>query len=85
MIISTNFDQALLNMKVELIPNVVSVLGTLVKKREKNLEEVEISGRIETFKTTALMRSARILRRVLETRGDSLSLRLQRKTTSVNC
>ena len=36
--------------------------------------------RLETIQTTALLRSARILKRVLETRGDLLSLRLQWKT-----
>ena len=46
------------------------------KKLDKALEEVKISGRAETIQTTALLRSARILRRVLET-CDLLSLRLQ--------
>ena len=34
---------------------------------EEKLEELEINGRIETIQTTALLRSTRILRRVLET------------------
>ena len=33
----------------------------------KGLEDLEIWGRVETIQTTALLRSARILRRVLET------------------
>ena len=33
----------------------------------KGLEVLEIRGRVETIQTTALLRPARILRRVLET------------------
>ena len=33
----------------------------------KKMEELEIRGRIETIRSTALLRSARILRRVLKT------------------
>ena len=42
---------------------------------------MEISRRIETIKTTALLRSARILRKILETWGDLLSLWLRWRTT----
>ena len=45
----------------------------------KGLEDLEVGGRVETIQTTALLRTARILRRVLETWGDLLSLRLQWK------
>ena len=41
----------------------------------QGLEELEIRGQLKTVQTTAL-RSARILQRVLETRGDLQSLRL---------
>ena len=41
---------------------------------------VEITGRMETIQTTALLRSARKLRGVLETWGDLLSLKLLWKT-----
>ena len=41
-----------------------------------------IGGRVETIQTTALLRTARILRRVLETWGDLLSLKLQWETIS---
>ena len=44
------------------------------KALEKRLEE-----KIETIPTTALLRSAWILRKVLETWGDLLSFRLQWK------
>ena len=46
-------------------------------------KELEIRGRIETIQTTAMLRSDRILRRVLETRGVLLSFRLLWKTTSL--
>ena len=45
---------------------VVGALGTAPKKLERRLEQLEIRGRMETFLITALLRSPRILRRVLE-------------------
>ena len=54
------------NMKVK--PIVIGELGTVTKGLIKGLEDLEIRGRVETLKKkTALLRSARILRRVLET------------------
>ena len=50
----------------------------------KGLEDLEVGGQVETIQTTTLMRSARILRRVLETWGDLLSLKLQWKTLMNN-
>ena len=50
-----------------MIPIVTGELGTIPKGFIKRLEELEIGGRAETIQTTALLRSARILRRVLET------------------
>ena len=41
---------------------------------------MRIGVRIETIHTTVLLKSDRILSRVLETRGDLLSLRLHQKT-----
>ena len=55
------------NMKVKVIPIVVGALGTVPKGLEKGLENLEIRGKLETIQTTALLQSARILRRVLET------------------
>ena len=52
------------------------------QKIGKGTEELEIRARVETIQTTALLRSSRILRRVLETLGDLLSLKLQWKTIS---
>ena len=70
------------NMKVTIVPIVIGALGTITKGLLKGLEDLEVGGRIETIQTTALLRTARILRRVLETWGDLLSLKLQWKTIS---
>ena len=53
------------NMKVTMMPIVVSALGIVTKGLEKRPDELEIRGRIETLQTTALLRLTRILRRVL--------------------
>ena len=49
-----------------MIPIVVGILGTVPKGLERELEGLEIRGRIEAILTTVLLRSARLLRRVLE-------------------
>ena len=54
-------------MKMTVIPIVIGALGTISKGLERRLEELEIGGRAETIQTRGLLRSARILRRVLET------------------
>ena len=54
-------------MKVTIVPIVIGALGTVTKGLLKGLEDLEVGGRIETIQTTALMRTVRILRRVLET------------------
>ena len=69
-------------MKVTIVPIVIGALGTIAKGLLKGLEDLEVGGRVETIQTTALLRTARILRRVLETWGDLLSLKLQWKTIS---
>ena len=46
---------------------VIGAFGTVAKGLVKDLEELEIRIRVETIQTTAMLRSARILRRVLET------------------
>ena len=55
------------NMKVTIVPIVIGALGTVTKGLVQELEDFEITGRVETIETIALLRSARILRRVLET------------------
>ena len=69
-------------MKVMIVPIVIGALGTITKELLKGLEDLEVGGRVETIQTTALLRTARILRRVVETWGDLLSLKLQWKTIS---
>ena len=54
------------NIKVTLIPIAISALGTVTKILIQGLEDLEIKGRVESIQTTAFLRSARILRRVLD-------------------
>ena len=70
------------NLKVTIVPIVIGALGTVTKGLLKGLEDLEFGGRVETIQTTALLRTAWILRRVQETWGDLLSLKLQWKTIS---
>ena len=70
------------NMKVTIVPIVIGALSRITKGLLKGLEDLEVGGRVDTIQMKALLRTARILRRVLETRGDLLSLRLQWKTIS---
>ena len=44
------------NMKVTIIPIVIGALGTVTKYLVQGLEDLEITGRVETFQTTALLR-----------------------------
>ena len=67
------------DIKVTMIPIVTGALGTGLVL---GLEDLEIRGRLETIQTTALLRLARIARRVQETWGDMLLLNLQWKTIS---
>ena len=70
------------NKKVTIIPIVIGAFGTVANGLLKGLEDLKVGGRVETIQTTALLKTARILRRVLETWGDLLSLNLQWKTIS---
>ena len=70
------------NMKVKVIPIVIGTLGTVTKSLEKSLENLGVRGKIETIQNTALLKSDRIVRRVLDTRGDLLLLRPQGNTIS---
>ena len=54
-------------MKIMIVPIVIGALSTVTKGLLKGLEDLEVGGRVETIQTTALLRTARILRRVLET------------------
>ena len=57
-------------MKVTIVSIVIGALGTITKGLLKGLEDFEVGRRVETIQTTALLRTARILRRVLGTWGD---------------
>ena len=54
-------------MKMTIVPTVIGALGTVTKGLVQRLEDLEITGRVETIQSAALLRTARILRRVLET------------------
>ena len=64
-------------MKVTFISIVIGALGTVTEGLVKGREDLEIRGQEETIQTTALLISARIARRVLETRGELLSFKIQ--------
>ena len=65
------------NLQVTIIPIVISAFGIATKGLLKGLEDLEVGGRMETIQTTTLLRTAWTLRRVQETWGDLLSLKLQ--------
>ncbi len=50
-----------------IVPIVIGAFGTITKGLLKGLEDLEVGGRGETIQTTALLKTASILRRVLET------------------
>ena len=54
-------------MKVIVISSVIGALGTVTKVLVKGREELDIKIQVDTIQTTALLGSARILRRVLPT------------------
>ena len=47
-------------------PIVIGAFGTVTKGLLKGLQHLEVGGRVETNPATALLRTAKILRRVLE-------------------
>ena len=62
------------NMKVTVISIVIGAVDTVTKELVQGLKDLEIRIQMDTIQTTALLKTARILRRVLETRWDLLSL-----------
>ena len=70
------------NIRVAVKWIITGALGTVPNGLDRWLEELEIGGRAETIQTTVLLRSISILRRVLETIGGLLLLKIQWKTTS---
>ena len=71
------------NMKVTIIPIVIGAFGTVTKGLLKVLEDLEVGDQVETIQTSPLLKTARILRTVLETWGDLLSFNLQWNTISL--
>ena len=67
-------------MKVTMVTVVTDALGKVPKCQEIKQGELDIRERIETIQTTVVLKSAKILRRVLETWGDILSLTLKKTT-----
>ena len=56
-------------MKVIVIPILLGAHGIVTKGLVQGLQDLEIRGWVETIQITALLRSATILRRVMETYG----------------
>ena len=73
----------LCNVKVTVITVAIGALGTIPKGFLKELQDSVIRGQAETIETKALLRPARILKKVRETWGDLLSLMLQLKTWAI--
>ena len=71
-------------MKVTIIRIVIGAFGAVTKGFLKGVENLEVDGRVETIQTTALLKTARILRSVLEIWGNLLSLSNQWKTISLH-
>ena len=69
-------------MKVTIITIVIGAFGTVTKGLLKGLQDLEVGGRVESIQTKALLKTAKILRRVLKTWGDLLSLNLQWKPSA---
>ena len=53
-------------MKVTIVPIVIGAFGTVAKGLLKGLEDLKVGGLVETIQTTTIIRTARILRKVLE-------------------
>ena len=70
------------NIKVTIIRIVIGAFATDTKVLLKGPENLELRGRVGTIQTAAFLRTARILRRVLETWEDLLSLKLPWKIIS---
>ena len=54
-------------MQVTIIPIVIGAFGTVTKGLLKGLQDLEVGRRVDTIQTTALLRTARILRKILGT------------------
>ena len=55
------------NMEVTIVLIVIGDFGSMTKGLLKGLKDLEVGGLVETMQMTVLLKTARILRRVLET------------------
>ena len=55
------------NLQVTIIPIVIGAFGTVTKGLLKKLEDFEVGRRVKSIQTPTFLRTARILRRILET------------------
>ena len=69
------------NMKVTIVPIAIGAFGTVTKRLLKGLENLKVGGRVEIIQTTTLLRTTRILGRVLKT-WNLLSLKLHWKPSA---
>ncbi len=53
--------------RMTIIKIVVGAFSTVTKGLSKGLEDLEVSGQVETIQITALLKTTRILRRVQKT------------------
>ena len=51
-------------MKVTIVPIVIGAFGTITKGLLKGQEDLEVGGRVKTFQMTALLRTARLQRKL---------------------
>ena len=68
------------NIKVSVVAIVIGTLGTVTKGLVQGVEDLEIRGWVVIIQIIALLRSVRIVRRVLEIWEDLLSFKSQRET-----
>ena len=61
-------------MQVTIIPIVISAFGTVTKGLLKELEDLEVGGRVETIQSTALLRTARISITIFQKQQAELAL-----------
>ena len=54
-------------MKLKIAPILIGAIGTITKGLLKGMEDLEVDGQLETIQMTAFLRTASIVRRVLET------------------
>ena len=66
-------------MQMTIIPTVIGASGTITEGLLKGQEDMKVGRQVATIQTTTFLRTARILRRVMETSEDLLSLSVQWK------